>query len=498
MASSTKKRSTVSYSKVPTNSSQGVSSIELDASKESHPTKVTEEADLRGDYGNVALLFLLYTLQGIPMGLAGSVPFLLQEQGSSFTDQSLFSLVSWPFSLKVLWAPIVDAVFYNRLGRRKTWLLPVQLLTGILMISLGGHVDDMIMSNGDGIDVKGLTIIFFLLFFLMATQDIAVDGWALTLLQKRNIGYASSCNSIGQTLGYFVAYTGFLCLYSYKLLTLGNFMIFWGIIFIFTVGIKFYEEIPQVLGAYKEVVSVMKLPSIWRLFYIVFISFIIHFKCIRLFTALKLMEAGVSKEHLALLSAIITPIDIALTAYISQYTAGPRPLNIFLRALYIVPFALKDSETTWNLQMFYGVLTLVMIAHGVVSVSMFVAQMSFFSRVARSEPGIGGTYMTLLNTFANLGSKWPITLVLSLVDYTTQKECTVNTTTVDISKLGSKHCETAGGSCEIRGTDGYYLLSVICVACGISWYVLMSPLVRRLQGLDESAWKITKLKSEEL
>lgn len=236
MASSTKKRSTVSYSKVPTNSSQGVSSIELDASKESHPTEVTEEADLRGDYGNVALLFLLYTLQGIPMGLAGSVPFLLQEQGSSFTDQSLFSLVSWPFSLKVLWAPIVDAVFYNRLGRRKTWLLPVQLLTGILMISLGGHVDDMIMSNGDGIDVKGLTIIFFLLFFLMATQDIAVDGWALTLLQKRNIGYASSCNSIGQTLGYFVAYTGFLCLYSYKLLTLGNFMIFWGIIFIFTVG----------------------------------------------------------------------------------------------------------------------------------------------------------------------------------------------------------------------------------------------------------------------
>jgi hypothetical protein len=33
------------------------------------------------------------------MGLAGSIPLLLQERGASYTNQSLFSLVSWPFSL---------------------------------------------------------------------------------------------------------------------------------------------------------------------------------------------------------------------------------------------------------------------------------------------------------------------------------------------------------------------------------------------------------------
>ena len=36
---------------------------------------------------------------------------------------------------------------------------------------------------------------------------------------------------------------------------------------------------------------------------------------------------------------------------------------------------------------------------------MFVAQMAFFARV--SDPRIGGTYMTLLNTIANLGSLAP-------------------------------------------------------------------------------------------
>lgn len=39
---------------------------------------------------------------------------------------------------------------------------------------------------------------------MAATQDIAVDGWALTMLEKRNVGYASTCNSVGQTAGYFI------------------------------------------------------------------------------------------------------------------------------------------------------------------------------------------------------------------------------------------------------------------------------------------------------
>ena len=30
----------------------------------------------------------------------------------------------------------------------------------------------------------------------MATQDIAVDGWALTMLSPENVGYASTCNSV--------------------------------------------------------------------------------------------------------------------------------------------------------------------------------------------------------------------------------------------------------------------------------------------------------------
>ena len=41
---------------------------------------------------------------------------------------------------------------------------------------------------------------------------------------------------------------------------------------------------------------------------------------------------------------------------------------------------------------------------------MFVAIMAFFAKV--SDPAVGGTYMTLLNTLTNLGGNWPATLAL--------------------------------------------------------------------------------------
>lgn len=57
----------------------------------------------------------------------------------------------------------------------------------------------------------------------------------------------------------------------------------------------------------------------------------------------------------------------------------------------------------------------------IASSSIFVAMMAFFAQI--SDPKMGGTYMTLLNTVNNFGGNWPATLVLSIVDRLTWKEC---------------------------------------------------------------------------
>ncbi len=138
------------------------------------------------DKYNVAVLMFLYVLQGIPLGLAGSVPYLLQNRQVTYKDQAVFSFVFWPFSVKLLWAPFVDALYIKSFGRRKSWLVPVQYLIGIFMVVLSGYIRDL-MGEGEAqgpVRIMTLTVVFFMLNFLAATQDIAVDGWALTMLSR--------------------------------------------------------------------------------------------------------------------------------------------------------------------------------------------------------------------------------------------------------------------------------------------------------------------------
>ena len=101
------------------------------------------------DQKNFGLLVLLYFLQGVPLGLAtGSVPFLLKRH-MSYAEIGVFSLASYPYSLKLLWSPIVDALWSPKVGRRKSWILPIQLLSGLGMLYLGSHVEAYETLPGD-------------------------------------------------------------------------------------------------------------------------------------------------------------------------------------------------------------------------------------------------------------------------------------------------------------------------------------------------------------
>lgn len=76
-------------------------------------------------------------------------------------------------------------------GRRKSWIVPLQLASAALMFA-GAPWAEARLGAGD---VQGVTALFFFLVLLAATQDIAVDGWALTLLSRRHVGYAATCQA---------------------------------------------------------------------------------------------------------------------------------------------------------------------------------------------------------------------------------------------------------------------------------------------------------------
>lgn len=58
--------------------------------------EVHDESDIRGDRRNIAILFFLYLLQGVPIGLASAIPMLLQNRGASY------KVISCIFVIKII------------------------------------------------------------------------------------------------------------------------------------------------------------------------------------------------------------------------------------------------------------------------------------------------------------------------------------------------------------------------------------------------------------
>jgi PAT family acetyl-CoA transporter-like MFS transporter 1 len=181
----------------------------------------------REDKRAMVLLVALYLLQGIPVGLAfGSIPYLLRAR-LSYSQIGVFSLASYPYSLKLLWSPVVDSWYRRKWGRRKSWIVPIQYTVGLMLYWLSRNIS--VLMDKEVPDVHQLTFLFFTLVFFAATQgepgpsdlanltssiDIAVDGWALTLLSQENLSYASTAQTIGLNSGYFLSFTVFLAFNS--------------------------------------------------------------------------------------------------------------------------------------------------------------------------------------------------------------------------------------------------------------------------------------------
>ncbi|KAI9841631.1 MAG: hypothetical protein M1837_000478 [Sclerophora amabilis] len=484
------------------------------------------EADRR----NFLLLVLLYFLQGIPMGLAhGSVPFLLKSH-LSYGQIGVFTLATYPYSLKLLWSPFVDAIWSPKVGRRKSWIMPIQMLSGFGMIWLGGKVK--LMMEGAGESDAGLWSFmgwWFFLVFMCATQDIAVDGWALTLLSPQNLAYASTAQTVGLTAGQFLSYTVFLAFNSPDfanrwfraipkpdgLMTLGGYLTFWGWAYIIvTIGLAVLKreertkETDGIIDVYKVMWGILKLKNI-QTFIIIHLIAKIGFQANDAVTNLKLIDKGFSQEDMALTVLIDFPFEICLGYYAGKWSASIPPIHLWCWAFVarlvaaiisqsVVMMFPAGGTTSWYL-------LLVILGHiysTFTSTVMFVAISAFHARIA--DPTIGGTYMTLLATVSNLGGTFPRFFILKLVDFFTTATCTpprnapadlkgaVVTSPFSCVLEAEKHrCEDGGGSCNIQ-VDGYYITNIACVIVGaITFWIFIKPAAMKLQALPLRAWRQT-------
>ncbi|KAI8801953.1 acetyl-coenzyme A transporter 1-domain-containing protein [Cladochytrium replicatum] len=495
--------------------------------------------DARGslakDMPNIVLLVVLYLLQGVPLGLVfGSMNFLLKEK-LSYADLAIFSLSGYPYSLKLFWSPIVDVYYHPYLGRRKSWIVPIQAITGVALIVLGRRIDGIMAQ--EEIPVRWLAFVLTVLVFLCATQDIAVDAWALTLLSEENKTYASTAQTIGLNTGYFLSFTVFLALNSkefcnrylrsqaldHGLIELGPYLQFWGVAFLLcNLWLIFVtkeepdelEGLTDIKSVYQTMWNICKAPHMRALIAIMLLGKL-GFAANEGVAGLKLLEVGFHKEDLALGVLIDFPLQLMFGYYAARWSSGARPLNPWLYG-YAGRMAAGTlgavlvwvvSKTGPSTTMFFVVLGSI-VFRSFAGTVQFVSLGSFFTKI--SDPTIGGSYMTLLNTISNFGGTWPNYFVLRAVDLFTDATCNIpaNATLPDnydptvpfrcVDEHSKRICkDTLSGICEVR-RDGFYPVSIVSVIIGIMvLYLLVLPNVRWIESLPTKAWRVKRDEGED-
>ncbi|MGH6726305.1 MAG: AmpG family muropeptide MFS transporter [Pseudolabrys sp.] len=127
----------------------------------------------------VLVIFFLGFSSGLPLALAGStLLFWLAEVGVDLTTIGLFAMVGTPYTIKFLWAPIVDAfdvpLLGRWLGRRRGWLILTQLLLMAAIVLLGAN--DPVVAPA--MVALGAVIVAV----ASATQDIVIDAFRVESL----------------------------------------------------------------------------------------------------------------------------------------------------------------------------------------------------------------------------------------------------------------------------------------------------------------------------
>lgn len=157
----------------------------------------------RSRNGRKALFALLYLAEGAPIGFIWwAVPTKLREAGVPVgTIALLTSVVILPWAFKFLWAPLVDVLRGPRWGRRG-WVVSTQLLMGLSLLPLA--VLDWQNSLG---------LLFGLLLlhaFAAATQDVAIDAWAISVTPAGERGGINGWMQTGMLAGRWLFGAGFL------------------------------------------------------------------------------------------------------------------------------------------------------------------------------------------------------------------------------------------------------------------------------------------------
>ncbi len=157
---------------------------------------------------NLFATLLLGFSSGLPLALtASTLQAWFTVTGASILAIGSLGLIGQPYIYKFMWAPLLDRWIPPLLGRRRGWLIITQFA---LLLAIAG------MTLADPKTSPSLLITFaFLVAFLSASQDIAVDAYRTDILQPHERGLGATLTSWGYRIAMLVSSAFALILAEY-------------------------------------------------------------------------------------------------------------------------------------------------------------------------------------------------------------------------------------------------------------------------------------------
>ncbi len=181
--------------------------------------------------------FLLGISSGFPLTLLlATMTFWLSKVGIEKSTIGFAIGLTTPYTLKFLWAPLVDKlplpVLTRVFGQRRAWLFFIQALLFLSIWQLG--------ASDPGHDLARFALWAIVVAFLSATQDIVIDAYRIEILGEDELAHGTAMNQFGYRTGNLLAGAGTIFLASTEGAGLG-----WAAAY----GITAFCVLPGALGA---------------------------------------------------------------------------------------------------------------------------------------------------------------------------------------------------------------------------------------------------------
>jgi len=150
----------------------------------------------------VAAMLMLGFSSGLPFFLTGNtLGYWMRDEGTALTAIGFLSWVGLAYSLKFLWAPVIDRVdapVFGRLGRRRGWMIVSQLIVAAGLLGLA--------SIGLRAGLTTIGVLALVVAFASSTQDIVVDAWRIEVASDSDeLGLLSAAYQLGYRLAVLVS-----------------------------------------------------------------------------------------------------------------------------------------------------------------------------------------------------------------------------------------------------------------------------------------------------